>query len=304
MTTTKWVWWCTVIMVVVMLPLTHQQKEQVGKKLGAFTTVTFELSSGLSGYSQFLTRLRNAVEAPSMTCGLPSTLRTPLRGKEYVHVDIKLSNTQKVTIGIDVMDLYVWGYKDIFNGKHRATFFGNTPKDAKDKLFPDTTVSRTTKFLSTYVSLERYAKVGRKDLELKLKTLEDGIKSVYGKPEKELGNAAEAKFVLIAIQMVAEAARFKFMENGIVNFDSSKAFKNKMIAFQNDWDPASQAIHKASPKCTTISPTLIISNIDYRQEVKTVDQIKNDMGLLKYKKSNTPLFTWASLSELRAIIPV
>lgn len=292
-TAAKWIWWCTVIItVVVMLSLTLIKKEQVGRQLGqqvgAFTTVTFELDDGLSGYSEFLTRLRDALEAPTKACGLQTTVGSPSKGEEYIHVDIKFSNTQWVTIGIDVMDMYVWGYKDNvkYKGKSRATFFKNTPKVAKDNLFPDTT-PRTTTFLSTYGSLERYAKVGRVDLELTLKNLKACIISVYGKPEKELDNAVEAKFVLIAVQMVAEATRFRFMEKGIVNFDSSKAFKYKMVAFQNDWDPASQAIHKASPTCTTISPTLVISTIDYRQEVKEVDEIKDDMGLLKFKKSNT-----------------
>lgn len=108
---------------------------------------------------------------------------------------------------------------------------------------------------------------------------------MYGKQEAELNKGnAEARFFLIAIQMVAEAARFKFMEQAIVTGNNTPAFKLKMVAFQNDWDAISTAIHNAEaakPKCTTISPPLRVGNSVYT----TVDSIKNDMGILRYKKT-------------------
>lgn len=124
---------------------------------------------------------------------------------------------------------------------------------------------------------------------LGIQNLDGAIRTVYGKQESELNKGnAEARFFLIAIQMVAEAARFKFMEEAIVRNDNTPDFKRKMVAFQNDWDPISTAIHRAeaaTPKCTRITPTLVISNTEYRQEVNTVAEIKDDMGLLKYRST-------------------
>nr|CAK22417.1 ribosome-inactivating protein [Beta vulgaris] len=291
LTAARWIQWC-IIMVVVIVPITATttEDEAVGKKL-SYTTVTFELKYGvepLKGYSSFLTRLRNAVEAPTRACGLQFTRKVPLTGKQYVLVDLKFSNTQWVTLGIDAKDLYVWAYQDNvkYNGKFRANFLGDAPQSAKNSLFPGST-KRTTRFGGNYNSLEPAAGVTRNNIVLGTQNLDGAIKRVYGKQEGVLNQGKdEAKFFLIAIQMVAEAARFKFMEQGIVKGDKTTAFKAKMVAFQNDWDPISQAIHRAEAaarKCTTISPTLVISNTGYRQEVNRVDAVKNDMGLLKYK---------------------
>ena len=66
--------------------------------------------------------------------------------------------------------------------------------------------------------------------------------------------------------MVAEAARFKFMEEAIVRNDNTPHMKQKMAAFQNDWDQISTAIHEAegaTPKCIKITP--IINDIGIRK---------------------------------------
>lgn len=280
------IWWCMMVMMAVVPPLTTAQDRETL----SYSTVTFELTNGVTGYSSFLTRLRNQVEAPTRACTLQSTRNPPLTGAEYVLVDLKISNTQWVTLGIDAKDLYVWAYQDNvkYNGKYRANFLSDAPQAAKDRLFPGST-KRTTRFGGNYNSLEPAAGTTRKNLVLGIQNLDGAIRNVYNKQESELNKGTnEARFFLIAIQMVPEAARFKFMEQAIVRGDNSDSFKKKMVAFQNDWDPISQAIHKAeaaTPKCVTITPTLIISNVDYRQEVNRVDEIKNDMGILKYKSS-------------------
>lgn len=110
---------------------------------------------------------------------------------------------------------------------------------------------------------------------------------MYGRQESQLNQGnAEAKFLLMAVQMISEASRFRFMEEAIVRNDNTPDVKSKMVAFQNDWGQISNAIHKAEHeklKCINIIPTLIISNTGYRLEVNKVAEIKNDMGLLKYE---------------------
>lgn len=263
--------------------------ENVGRQL-RFGTVTFDLSTGVSGYSSFLTRLRNKLEAPTRACGIQSTRNTPIPGQEYVLVQLKISNTQWVTLGINTTDIYVYAYQDNvkYNGQFRATFLKGSPEATYKSLFQGST-QRTTRFNGNYDKLESAAQVKRRNLALGVENLRAAIINVYGKQETELDKGpAEAKFFLLAIQMVSEAARFKFMEQGIVAGNKTVAFKNKMVAFQNDWSAISNAIHNAelsTRKCTTISPTLVISNIDYRQEVTKVDQIKSDMGILLHKEA-------------------
>ncbi|KAL8154976.1 hypothetical protein AgCh_000368 [Apium graveolens] len=247
------------------------EDEQNGKVLAGYTNVTYELANGVTGYSSFLARSRNAVEAPVRACGVQSTRSTPLRGAQYVYFNLKVSNTQFVTLGVDVTTFYVWAYQDNvrYNGNYRASFLADAPAKAKAKLFRGSTV-RITRFGGNYHDLELAANISRFDLVLGIQNLDGAIRAVYGRQEGQLNQGnAEAKFLLISIQMVSEAARFKFMEAAIVGNDRTPNVKRKMVAFQNDWKKISNAIHKAEAKtlkCVRISPTLVISDIGYRQE--------------------------------------
>ncbi|KAL8154972.1 antiviral protein MAP-like [Apium graveolens] len=275
---------CMMMMVMPSSPLVHDQ--EIDTILG-YKNVTFELSNGASGYSSFLVRSRNVVEAPTRACGVRSTRNIPLPGAEYVYINLKISNTQWVTLGIDATTFYVWAYQDNikYNGRFRASFLADAPQEATDKLFLGST-NRVTRFEGNYNDLEQAANVSRLNLRLGIQNLDGAIRAVYGRQEGQLNQGtAEAKFLLIAIQMVSEAARFKFMEDAIVRNDNTPNIKKKMVAFQNDWEKISNAIHKAEAKtlkCVRISPTLVISDIGYRQEVNTVAEIKNDLGLIKY----------------------
>lgn len=283
--------WCCIMMVMVVMPSLAILYDECDQQLG-YNTVSWDLSlpDPVKCYPKFLTRLRNQVEAPIRICGLPSTRRAPLEGQEYITVDLKISNRNWVTIGIDVIDLYVWGYQDKFNGILRSTFVNDVPQAARNTLFQDAAIRRTTNFAGNYDSLEPYARTDRTRLELGVDKLQGAIRSVYGKPEIELNNAAEAKFFLIVIQMVAEASRFKFMENAIVWKDNSDDTKLKMKAFQNDWAKISKAFYSASTytRCTTINPPIEVGNVEYKQMVYNVNDIKEDIGLLKYVVVPTP----------------
>ncbi|WOH13789.1 hypothetical protein DCAR_0933300 [Daucus carota subsp. sativus] len=274
--------WC---MMAVVASSAVVEYEEIGEKPLGY--VTFELARGVQSYSSFLTRLRNAVEAPTRACGLQSTRITPLPGTEYGYANLLLSNTEWITLGIETKNLYVWAYQDNvkYDGKYRANFLSNAPTEAKSNLFSGSTI-RISRLPSDYTDLERAARASRYDLILGIEKLRGAMRGVYGRQENQLNQGKEeAKFLLLAIQMVAEAARFKFMEEGIVRNDNTPYMKLKMVAFENDWNKISKAIHQAegaTPKCIKITPTLVISNIGYRQEVNEVAEIINDIGILKY----------------------
>lgn len=268
-----------------------EYEEMIENQLGY---VTFELARGVQSYSRFLTRLRNGVEAPRRACGLQSTRITPLPGAEYGYANLLISNTEWVTLGIDTRTLYVWAYQDNvkYNGNYRANFFSGAPPEAKSNLFRGSTV-RISRLTVDYTDLERATKVSRLDLILGIENLRAAIISVYGRQENQLNQGKEeAKFLLLAAQMVSEAARFKFMEEAIVRNDNTRNIKQKMVAFQNDWKDISDAIHIAeaeTPKCIKITPTLVISNFEYRQEVNAVSEIINDIGILKFRSTKESL---------------
>lgn len=98
--------WACIIILIVFSPTIRMEEdadddhcgEQSADQVGDFSTLLFDLR-GENCYGKFLTRLRNRVEAPTMICGVKSTRKTGLKGKEYILVNLKFSNTEWVTLG-------------------------------------------------------------------------------------------------------------------------------------------------------------------------------------------------------------
>lgn len=274
----------SIILEAIILPTKKQDEPDVSKQL-SYTTVTYEF--GKTDYEQFLNTLRNAVASPNRSCDLASTQNNPTADNENVLVQLKLSPTKWVTLGIDARNMYVWAYQDNvqYDQNFRANFVDDAPETATSTLFNGSTI-RKTGFEGNYRDLERAARTGRENITLTYDGLRGDVESVYGKQAQN--RQQEARFFLRAIQMVAEAARFRFIQKAIRDEQTGGAeFRLKLIAYETDWDDISQAIHKAEGtrpvKCQVISPTLVISDVGYRQEVNNVNEIKCDMGLLKYK---------------------
>lgn len=103
---------------------------------------------------------------------------------------------------------------------------------------------------------------------------------MYGKSTTQLNQGnTEARFFLTVIQMVAEAARFRYMERGIST--PPEDFRQNMIAFQNSWARISTLIHNAegaTPKCRSFPQPLLIGTLTYRN----VNEIRNEIGIIKY----------------------
>ncbi|KAL2939001.1 Antiviral protein MAP [Bienertia sinuspersici] len=296
-----WAWWCMMMMMmmlVVFMPsmsLGRIVTDECGEQLGGYNRVVFDVANAKDAkpgcYSKFLTRFRNLVEAPTRVCGIQSTRASPIPRpeNEYITVDLKINSKKWVTLAIDVIDLYIWGYQDKFNGTFRANFVSDAPQDIRDKLFnATTTIKRSTTFASDYTSLQRYANIGRNELPLGLHILYDAITSVYGTPGDELDGSTEAKFILIAIQMVSEAARFKFMEQPIRDNVNTDEVRYKRVCFQNNWSKISKALYDAdraepvSTKCTNFKNDLVVSNHYFRETYYNVDEIISWIGLVKY----------------------
>ncbi|XP_057523479.1 ribosome-inactivating protein PD-L3/PD-L4-like [Amaranthus tricolor] len=280
--------WCTLMLMLLLTPslaIEEQQQPQFESELTAFRTVTFELKNGFRSYSKFLTRLRNAITSNVRSCGLKTTPSKQPRGQGYVYVKLQTGKKKWVTLAVEVTNLYVWGYEDSkkYNGKTRANYFSDTPQYIKESVFINSEV-RTASFASDYSSLEKAAGVKREDLMLGIASLDEAITSVYNVTTDELNDNVkkEAKFLLIAIQMVAEAARFRLMENSIVAGDNSEDLKLKTVSFQDEWEKISNAIHNAAPECKEFSPPLQVGDDVYNN----VDEIKDEIGILKYKSTN------------------
>ncbi|XP_057524428.1 antiviral protein MAP-like [Amaranthus tricolor] len=275
-----WVWWCMIMLIIMITTIVKQSEAQ------QYRTVVFELHKPDSpnGYANFLRRLRSAVSAPTRACGLNITQINPPIDREYVYIRLQFSNKQWVVLGMAARDMYIWGYTDNRPGfapgqPPESTFLRDSPPEARQRLFPGSS-RRITNYGGNYNSLQQAAGRNRNDVPLGLASLEGALKSVYGKSTSQMdeGNA-EARFFLTTIQMVAEAARFRYMERGISAPPDD--FRQNMIAFQNSWDTISTLIHNAegaTPKCGAFPQPLRIGFLTYGN----VNEIRNEIGILKY----------------------
>lgn len=158
-------WFVLVVVVVVVAPSLLLAQVQ-DDKMGNYTHVTPKIYWNISlrhhrsydigqDYSNFIRRLRNAVEAPTRACGLQSTRSTPLPGAEYLHVCLKIDNKKWIILGIDVTTFYIWGYQDNvrYNGSYRANIFQDASTEAKNNLFYGST-TRITRVRGGYTDLD------------------------------------------------------------------------------------------------------------------------------------------------------
>lgn len=237
-----------------------------------YPTVTFDFEDGASGYSTFMTSLRGNFTGPFTVCGLPVTRNQSAPGGEYVLVELKISDRQWVTVALKVTDLYLVAYSvnKLYSGKYRAIFF-NEPDVAvaKTKLFIGST-QVTLAYDSNYRNIQKYSTKEREKLDLGLSVLRAKINAFYD--EKPVTSFDEADFFLIAIQMVAEAARYKYIEDKVVATEYT-AFKPdaKMMKLENDWSKNSETLHKAKK--------------EKRCQSQEVMDIKKDIKLLLHEKN-------------------
>nr|AAY34283.2 antiviral protein 1 [Bougainvillea buttiana] len=280
------IWWAIIVELVVIKPsIITKETASLGHN-----TVSFNLEDATEQvYRSVIKSLRNELQTSTLVCKIPVTPQSLAVDKNQFVVVSLTWKSKEVQLGIDVTNAYVVGYQDkLKNQDYRAFLLKDAPPLAKDKLFPGVK-SETLPFGGTYPNLVKAGNVDRREqFELGVEKLGHAIDSIFGKPKNDQN---VARFFLNAIQIVSEAARFKYIENEVVrgglNSGLSKP-NGKMLNLENSWGHISDAIHNSNQKykCETISPALELQNADYSKwVVNKVSEISPDLGILKYKSS-------------------
>ncbi|KAH9612517.1 hypothetical protein KSS87_005417, partial [Heliosperma pusillum] len=176
-------------------------------------------------------------------------------------------STGTVSLGLKYSDLYVVALlaKNDKNVNRAYYFNGEITSAQLDVLFQEAkgaaNQQKITEYGENYASLEKAAKVDRKKAGLGIGKLVTYIGDVNGKARQV---QAEAKFMMVAIQMVSEAARFKYIEKMVLsNFPNGFTPDDKVLILERNWDRISEAI-KGS-KNGVFTPSLVLKS----PEVKT-----------------------------------
>ncbi|XP_074311525.1 ribosome-inactivating protein saporin-7-like [Silene latifolia] len=236
-----------------------------------------------AGYSTFLTAIRTDVKDPKLNYGGTGIPVIGAPTATYLRIDLKVA-AGTVSLALKRSDLYVVGLlaKNDKNVNRAYYFNGQITSAQLDKLFPEAkgaaNQQKITEYQENYASLEKAAKATRKQAGLGIGKLVTYLNAVNGKARSV---QAEAKFMMVAIQMVSEAARFKYIEQMVLN-NFPKGFNpdDKVLILERNWDRISAAI-KGSNKGVFVPPLVLGS-----PEVSTTWTVSKatelNMGLLKY----------------------
>nr|CAA65328.1 antiviral protein [Volkameria aculeata]CAA65402.1 antiviral protein [Volkameria aculeata] len=240
----------------------------------------------ISIYTTFINTLREAAKDASLRCyGIPMLPPTTQQPKHVLtRLDADAATT--ITLIYNRTNLYVLGYSDPFNGECRYHIFsdvrGTDRTEAVDTLCPDreNRVQKDINFESNYQSMENKAGKSRAQLELGINILKSSIEKISG--VRAFTEKVEAEFLLVAIQMTAEAARYKYIENLVkTNFNRNFKPDHKMLRLELTWGKISTPIRNAQNG--VISPPL---NLNSSGEdpwwVTRVDEIKPYIALLNF----------------------
>ncbi|KAK9732718.1 hypothetical protein RND81_04G017200 [Saponaria officinalis] len=200
-------------------------------------------------YSTFLKQLRDDIKDPNLHYGgtdLP-VIKRPVGPPKFLRVNL-IASAGTVSLAVQRSNLYVAAYL-AKNGTNqfRAYYFKGfqITTNQLNNLFPEATGVSNQQELDygeSYPQLQRAAGVTRQQAGLGIKKLAESMEKVNGVARVEQD---EALFLLIAVQMVGEAARFKYIENLVlITFDTAKEVEpvpDRVIILENNWGLLSRA---------------------------------------------------------------
>nr|Q7M1Z2.1 RecName: Full=Ribosome-inactivating protein saporin-9; Short=SAP-9; Short=SO-9; AltName: Full=rRNA N-glycosidase [Saponaria officinalis] len=215
------------------------------------TSITLDLVNPTAGqYSSFVDKIRNNVKDPNLKYGGTdiAVIGPPSKDK-FLRINFQ-SSRGTVSLGLKRDNLYVVAYLAMDNTNvNRAYYFRSEITSAElTALFPEATAAnhKALEYTEDYHSIEKNAQItegdkSRKELGLGINLLSSTMDTV-NKKVRVVKN--EARFLLIAIQMTAEAVRFRYIQNLVTkNFPNKFNSENKVIKFEVNWKKISTAIH-------------------------------------------------------------
>ncbi|KAK9732660.1 hypothetical protein RND81_04G013700 [Saponaria officinalis] len=251
--------------------------------------ITYELNlqgTTKAQYSTFLKQLRDDIKDPNLHYGgtdLP-VIRRPMNPPRFLRVDLKVT-AGTVSLAIQRTNLYVLAYlaKNDQN-KFRAYYFKDKITTTQlNGLFPEAygvANHQEITYGESYPQIETNAGITRKNAGLGVKKLAAYMAEVNGKPHVTKN---EAGFILLVTQMVAETARFKYIEDLVLdNFDKEKEIEivpDRVIILENNWSLISRAT-KDSNKGVFKTPLVLKSYAVPTAEWRVVDVVEVNMGIL------------------------
>ncbi|XP_027351635.1 abrin-c isoform X1 [Abrus precatorius] len=192
-------------------------------------------------YKQFIEALRERLRG-GLIHDIP-VLRDPTTVDErnrYITVELSNSERESIEVGIDVTNAYVVAYR----AGSQSYFLRDAPASASTYLFTGTQ-RYSLRFDGSYGDLERWAHQTREQISLGLQALTHAISFLRSGASND---EEKARTLIVIIQMVAEAARYRYISNRVgVSIRTGTAFQPDpaMLSLENNWDNLSRGVQES-----------------------------------------------------------
>ncbi|KAM7252912.1 hypothetical protein ACFE04_025530 [Oxalis oulophora] len=231
-------------------------------------------------YMMLIKELRNAVLQGTEINGVPVLPSENSVPSSQRFVEVRLSNWMDdgIVIAIDVTNLYVVAYRNSTD----SYFLRDVPDEAHDQLFRYHRPHNLS-FDGSYGQLQRAAGTHRRDIHLGMTELSSVIASLSAL----VNERGTARGLLVCIQMIIEAARFRPIEEMVRDsFAEPSAWfnpNNYMLSLENSWGELSIAVQSATSQTSSFNRTIVLQDIHGSNfDVNTVHQIIFTLAVMKF----------------------
>ncbi|XP_065856918.1 abrin-b-like [Euphorbia lathyris] len=248
----------------------------------SFTTIRYTTNGASVGsYQMFMTSLRRELSSGIRSHDILVTRRpsTITNRNRYLLVQLTGANSaETITIALNMENAYFIGYQA---DPRRSFFFRDSPTNieaANSGLFDGTTKVRLQALDTHYINLGDRTRIPL-GIITPIRTAINHLRLFNGVNV----NASIRESVLVLIQVVAEAARFRVLQRGIeANVNDAFRPGGVVISYQNSWDAVSEQVQLAGADGRFRTPVQLQNENFTPRTVSTVAQVKPDMGLLHY----------------------
>lgn len=210
---------------------------------------TFSSSNISAGeaYRDFVAELREIVTRTADTKnGIPVLLNpassVPPVSERFVLVRLTDRSGNTVILALDVANLYVAA----FSANNVAYFFSDSTALEFDNLFTGMLRLRLS-FTTNYVSLEHKAGVRRENISIGPAPLDEATRILS--LSRILAEASIAEALLVVIQMVSEAVRFRHIEERVIRSFTADQLTFRpdglMLSMENEWSSMSLEVQRS-----------------------------------------------------------
>ncbi|EHA8590977.1 Ricin [Cocos nucifera] len=237
-----WLWWTAMVGPAWACTLTVEDTYALRYNVVNFTTAGATKES----YTLFMEALRDQLASGYEAHAIPvlrdpSTVSDPQR---FLLVELSNLGEASVTLAVDVVNAYVVAYQ----AGNQSYFFRDAPDAAFSNLFTNTQ-QNTLLFAGSYTELQRVAGQDREDIDLGILALEEAISSLRRTSSVQQNTLARS--LIVSIQMLSEAARFKYIEQRVRQSITSEGYQTfrpdaAMLSLENNWGALSNAIQQSN----------------------------------------------------------